>query len=500
MRTVRGAIPVLTVLAAGAPPVCADEWFIDPAGDAVIRRTDLGAVGPINPASVLPDLLSVRMRGWLPLSPAEPYQGTPVPSAGAHVFRMDVQFQGLVNPPGPVDSAPFLYGESPVYGVVELDIDADRDTGGELGGAAHYRFLANAARFGALPSGPLGERAARSAADLDLVFATAPQHERSGADFALVLCGCEPLVIVSEGGNLNGRFDAGETWVVRGRFFQRAGGYRLASAVVGGSDFGLYDPLVNLRFSHDPVLDRTTVSLVYALDMQGASMLTGQPQQPIDTVIDLPVGGVANHSSVVEAVTDLINGALGLNGGPLSGPTFVLTDRWRLRQAQDVLDCQQWRVVGALVGTAYAEPGPWPYVWTDIGFGNPRGDCDGDGFVGAADRAAVAAYISTHDGGPGDADGTVNQQVILPEFAVNFCPFDVDGDGVVGPADLAFFGSTCPGDWNGDGQVTPQDLSMFVAQWLVDVSGGGLLTDLDNNGVADPADISLFIAKWFRCL
>lgn len=498
-RPITGILALVLALAGAAR--ADDGVYTDPAGDAAVHRTDPGGAAPINPASVLPDLRLLTMQGWLPQSVADPYQGTPVDSDHAHVLRLDLVLDGLINPPGPLSQFapshdPYRYGPSPVYGFVEFDLDRDRDTGGEIGGGSIYRYLANVARFGGLPSGSLAGRAARSAADYDFDFYTGPYFERSGEDFSLVLCGCNPVTVVSAGGNGDLIFDAGETWVVRGRFFQRAAGYRQASAVFGGSDFGLYDPMVNLRFSHSIATDTTTITLVYALDMLGAAMLTGQPQQPLDPIIE--IGG--NHSSVLEGLQDLVNGARGLNGGPLVGPTFTLTDRWRNKDPSDMLDVTHWRPT-AMVGTAYAAPSASLYAWTDIGFGGAvYGDVNGDGLVTDADRAAVAVFIAANDGTDDDADGADDGSVHLQDYPANFSPYDVTGDGAIDQVDIAFYPVGCPADWDHDGQVTPLDVAMFVNAWFADLGAGTTVTDFDHNGVVQPADLALFVSAWFGCL
>ena len=51
------------------------------------------------------------------------------------------------------------------------------------------------------------------------------------------------------------------------------------------------------------------------------------------------------------------------------------------------------------------------------------------------------------------------------------CPQDLDGDGIVGPADLAqLLGSWgpcegCPADFNGDGAVNAADLAQVLGAW-----------------------------------
>ena len=104
---------------------------------------------------------------------------------------------------------------------LELDLDNDINSGGEVEEIAIFRYLANVARFGGLPIGPLGARAAISAADYDGQIATGRQFERSGGEMSIVLCGCFTPVLVEEIGNDNGKMDAGETFFIRGRFLER---------------------------------------------------------------------------------------------------------------------------------------------------------------------------------------------------------------------------------------------------------------------------------------
>ncbi|MBX3358950.1 MAG: hypothetical protein KF745_11050 [Phycisphaeraceae bacterium] len=476
--------------------------FTDPAQDAVIRRTDSGGTRPLLPAATLPDLLSLTLRGWVPASPSNIFGGSAHAQGGSHVLRIDIVFAGLLNPPGsidPFDYSPTQYGPSPVYGFFEFDVDRDRDTGGEMTGPAVFRYLANAARFGGLPTGSIGQRTARHGNDIDFNFFSPPYYERSGADFTLALCGCTSFTIESRTDMSDLIFGPGETWTLCGRFFQRAGGYQNASIVTGGSTVGMYDPMVRLQFSHSLATDRTTISLVFPLDPQGAAMVTGQPVQPIDTVIDTPTGGIPNHSSIQEALEDVIQGALGNNGGPLSGPTFVLTDRWRNEQAIDQLNYTQWRA-SAIVGTTYAFSGDAIYVWTDVGFEQVRGDMNSDGQANLLDRDAVSACIAQYDGGWSDADGVVNGSVRIPDFAYSFSHCDINGDGLIDAADVAFFGTFCAGDWDRSGSTTPVDIAAFIQAWVADVIANTTVTDLSENGSAGPEDIAAFVQAWLSCL
>ncbi|HYE03227.1 MAG TPA: GC-type dockerin domain-anchored protein [Phycisphaerales bacterium] len=485
----------LAGLGPGAPARGQDDGlFFDAPADAVVRRTDAGNDGPLFPGATVPDLLGATLSGWLPASPGDPYAGQVVSGGAAQVFRLDVRFAGLVNPPGPLglgglEYDPFRYGASPVVGFLELNMDRDRDTGGQLGGAAHHRFLANAARFGCRPESSDGTHAAALGTDLDVDFFTAPQVERSGEEFSLSLCGCHPVTLVSQGGNGNGVFDAGETWVIQSRFFTRAGGYRQASGAFGGSAPGEYDPVVRLRFRHEIATNTTTITLVFALTAQGAAMLSGQAAQPLDL-------SVGNHVSVHEALADLVNAANGVYG-PISGPASQLVDDWQGEDPTESLDPTRWRA-NALFGMPYAAPEPSLYAWTDLGFECLVGDMDGDAVAAALDRQAVAGVIAGHDGGPGDADGATNGSWVLPNFATNFARHDLNGDGRVNGADLALLGGpACPADFDQSGAVTTGDVSAFLGAWFAGLSGGSLQADFNGDTLLTTSDVSAFLSAWF---
>ncbi|MGE3110039.1 MAG: GC-type dockerin domain-anchored protein [Phycisphaerales bacterium] len=501
-RTSTIASVIFAWAAACLPAVAQSDYmfrYFDPAGDAHVRRADYGNDAALDPSSTLPDIRQVSVCGWMPDDPVtDPYRGQSVSSRTAHIFRLQLVIDGLVNPPGSLGSGgtffePFQFGPSPVYGFIEIDMDDDRNTGGELGTVATTRYLANVGRFGVLPTGSIRERAARSGleSDWDDDFYTEPYFERSGAEFELALCGCFPTVVVAEGGDQNGQFDAGETWIVQGRFFRRAGGYREASAMFGGSEPQLYDPVVQLQFSHEIAGNRTSITLVYSLDMQGAAMLTGQPQQPIDSVIDL----AGNHSSVAEAIQDVIDGANGDHGGPLTGPVWHLAHRWAGKPRQNALDVEDWRF-GGLVGTACINEGECPFAWTDVGFDEDSvGDMDGDGDVDSLDANVFDAALAVLDGSWEDADGTANGVFVIGNFAANFNLLDFDYDGVVGPADREVIAPTptCPGDFNSDGFVNSQDfLDFLTAFFSLDCR-----SDVNMDGFINSQDFFEFLSRFF---
>lgn len=432
------------------------KLWIDASGDALLRRTDTGANGPVRPGATLPDVVEVMLSGWeSPTPDTNPYAGSMPDPRQADYARLRITFAGLVNPPGPVDTTgfnhdPYRFGNSPVYGYVDLDVDDRKDTGGELGGSAALRYLANVARFGRVPYGSIGERAAREAGDIDYNFSTTPQYERTGADWALTLCGCSPLTVVSEDGNGNGLFDAGETWVVRGRLFERARGYQLASGAYGGSAPGLYDAPVNVRFSHSIMTDQTTLTLVFALNMRGAALLAGQSQQSVDL-------SAGNHTSIEEGLADIIARA-----GSAGGPTGTLVREWRGRDPEDYLDVTDWECTG-LFGTAYEAPQDTLYAWTDTGYYETHGDTDSDGLASAADATRLRSFVYAQDGGPRDGDGTVNGIVRVIDPGPGFSLFDLDGNGLIEAEDLWAYGHRA--DLEPDGRLDVFDFLAFQNLW-----------------------------------
>lgn len=490
-RAVLGACAAGIIATSAAGSIDRTIWA-DNVGDVLLRRTDAGGATPLLPYAIMPDVISVSLLPWAPLDAAcDPYVGLPTAGEQAHLVRMDVVLNGLVCPPGPLglngaDFAPDRYGHSPLYGFFEIDIDGDRNTGGEFANAAKHRTLAVGARYGARPSDSfLVDRAPTCTADFDTDWQSPPFFERTGTDFALAFCGCYDSSIVSETGNMDNRLDPGETMIVRGRFFQRAGGYRAASNMQGGSGPGAYDPLVNVRFQHEAVSNLTLVSIVYPLTMSGAASLAGEPEQPIDSFID----ELGSHSSIIEALTDIVAGA----HGQLFGLTAELTSRWVKKNPADFINPLLWDVSFA-VGTTYAEQGNGFYAWTDIGFGHVRGDLDGDGVVTPSDQAAVESALNALDGSAFDYDGQVNGVVVLGTPGQDFSIYDMDGDTTLSSTDVLWFNfsSPCDPDWNGDGLVDVPDIFDFLSDWFNDEA------DYNNDGVVAVDDIFLFLGAWFQ--
>ncbi len=461
-------IVCLCVLLGGAGLVVAgdDPDMVDPSGDAVARRTDAGADGVVNPASVLPDLVSVVLEGWLAPNPvADPYTGAPDPSDDPDLLRIEVRFAGLVNPPGTIGLGghpfnPFEFGPSPVYGFVEIDVDDEIETGGELTPEALSRYMANVGRFGVGAVGSLDDRIVRRPGEADADFFSDPQFERSGAEFALSLCGCWSVSIIDEDGDLDGKFDAGEQWLVSGRFFERAQAFECLSGVFGGSAFGLYDPVIEARFTHELASDQTVLEIVYPLTPEGAGALLGEPEQAMDF-------DVSNHYSVAEALDDLILGAGFMPGAVCN----VLGSGWDGRTYSEFLDPSGWEAV-AIFGTAYSVQETFAlYVWTDTGFGEVLGDFDGDQRASLLDTEELLDEIDDNDGTLDDADGVVNGQLGVLEFGTEFSLYDLDYDGVVGDNDIAL--------------MPCNDADLALPHWLLDFTD--VLAFLGAFGGAEPA-------------
>jgi len=495
-RTLVVLVPlcVIAALAASASRARGGQ-LSDPPGDTALRRTDSGNDGPMSPTAVLPDITGTLVRGWTMTTPGgDPFTGSPV-SGPASMMRIDVEFAGMLNPPGPLSSPfdPYRFGPSPLYGFIEFDIDSDADTGGQLPSPARLRVLGNLGRFATRPIGVLAERTLESGSlpDRDLDFFTAPYFERSGEDFALSWCGCfTPTILGGDDGD--GVFESSEVWLVKGRFFPRAAGYQGASAVFGGSASGMYDPWVTLRWSYSASSDRTTVSLVYPLTPAGAAMLTGQAQQNLDLYVDFQ----GSHFSLQEALQDIINGAQGLYEG-VTEPAATLVGPWAKKSATDFLTPADYGVM-AIVGTSYSAPGIGAlYVWTDVAFGLPRGDVNGDGASNVSDANVVAEFIAITDGTPADADGVVNGVVAILDLGANFSMFDVVSDGLINIADFEFYPTFCPADWDTNGVVNSTDVSLYLNDWFSDLISGGTVTDYDENGVVNSTDVSTYVNTWF---
>ncbi len=470
--------------------------FTDPVGDAGVRRTDLGADGPIDPnAHRLPDLVEIRLGPWTVTDPqTDLFDGTWT-AAPADFVRIDLVFDGLVNPPGTLGCCgdsfdPFRYGPHPVFGYLEIDLDADVNTGGELDWP-QLMYTGNIARWGGMPTEPrFAGRVAQSLADFDNDTTTPPLVELSGTDFTVELLGWNiTSVDPSIAGDGDLVFEEGETWVLDGWFFPRAHGYEHFSFACCSGLEGQYIADVTMQFRHDPATARTTVSVVYPLTNAGSAAMRGEQVEGDD-------GDASNQNSIEEALDDLIFSATNAPTQWQQDADFVIIEPWESKVASDYLDPTQWRVAAAFA-CSYSEPaGPDVVLaWTDM-YGNVTpGDYDGDGTVGAADLAAFDAYLVASDGVTGiDADGLVNGAVHLPNFGPNFSLFDRNYDGVVDAADRPL----PTGDLDGDGDVDLADLAVLLASYDA-CAGEGAYTpaaDLDDSGCVDLADLALLLANY----
>ena len=468
------------------------EVHVDGRGDAVIRLTDFGGDGFIDPQTMPPDLIDITMGGWLCSDPiGNPFAGRWDDPDDYQVMRVDLRFAGLVNPPGPIgltgpEYAPLLYGPSPLYGFFEFDVDEEEDTGGEVDGVA-YRILGNASRFGGSLRRDLRHRAAVTADDLDGDLLTPPYVERSGAEFTLSLCGCQRILSINTFEDPTPQtFDPGDRWVIRGRFFVRSHAFAEYSFVFGGSQPGEYDPIVDLQYAHHTSTDETTVSLVFGLTNLGAARLRGESKQPVN-------GNVADQVSILEAIDDLRFSAL-TTWDPGPGTPFDLLRDWgddKHRDLEDFLDPTEWNV-SALVGTAYAteQSDGARYVWTDVGPDFRFGDVNLDAVVNIGDQNEIFTWIQMFDGSAIDDDGIENGQVYAAFFAEDFALFDLDYDGGINTLDARPIGYDLPGDIYPDRNVNRKDAMMMRNMFGAHLGDPAYnpAGDLNNDGVINRDD------------
>jgi len=471
--------------------------YTDPAQDAVLRRTDAGADGPVDPQAGWPDLLQIVFGGWETNTPlSNPYNGSRVDSRDTNLLRIDLVFNGLVNPPGPINLqsegyTPYLYGMNPVYGYVEFDLDSDLDTGGEID-SVRLRPLGNVSRFGGRFEDSIGERAALTEDDFDGNLLTAPLVERSGEEMHLAFCACFTLTINPINDPTPDTFDAGDTWIVAGRFLSRTHAFSDYSGAFGGSQPGEYDPIVSLRFQHSPQTNKTTITLVHGLDNSGAAALRGEATQPLDL-------NAGNQTSILEMLNEIRFAAQHTND-PGPGTPFDLLRAWRDSnhgELDEFLRAEQWSAL-ALVGTTYSQPQDEAlYVWTDVGPDVSAGDCTGDGLINIFDQQAIMGAIAQTDGSTRDNDRQPNGQTRLIDFGRNFALYDLDYDGVIGSLDLAVIGYARYGDVNSDSLVNQTDLAIVRA--LRGVTSNNPLynpaADLNHDLRIDAADEALMVQR-----
>lgn len=473
------------------------EVQTDPQGDVQIRRTDVGCVGPVNTISQnLPDIISTRIGIWMPNNPlTNPFNGTYLTS-GDLFFRLDIEFAGLVNPPGPLGCcgdptfAPFLYGPNPVLGYVEIDIDSDSNTGGELE-VPEYHYLGNVGRFGGLPSQPWYQnRAAWDASAFDGNIQTPPFVDRSGEDFHIDLQSWN-ITSIDRSDQTDWIFGPGEVWWIKGRFFPRAHGYEAFSFACCEGNPGSYSPQVTIQFAHYTTTNRTVISLVYPLTNAGSAMLGfGGPG------VEAPDGNVSNQTSIHEALEELVYSATEAGPEKRNDPNFQIIARWADKDPNMYLNPRTWRI-NLLMGTSYLSPVTGsPFVWTDIMPNVLTGDCDAGGTIDTLDLAQWDLFLEENDGKSNfDQDGCVNGKIQLFNFGYNFSLYDVNYNGIIDLQDRNKISNSIysPFDFDHDGDV---DLSDFghLQHCLSDSSNPTinyecLDSDLDKNGFIDQNDM-----------
>ncbi len=475
--------------------------FQDTQGDAVVRRTDTGADGPIDPANhQLPDLVSWSVGTWEPNNPqTDLFTGHW--STWGDFLQLELVFNGVVNPPGPVGCCgqpaydPFVYGPNPVSGYVEIDMDGDIDTGGELDWP-DLRYLGNAARFGGRPQHNASkDRTAVDARAFDANLLTQPYVERSGEDFHLELVGWEINSNQIERSNTSDwLFGAGETWTITGYLFHRAHAYSQFSSACcrSGVPIGSYDPLVKVQFAHHTASNRTTVSLVYPLTNAGAAAIEGTPVESMDIFF-------TNQNSVAEGLWELKISAMGATSWDRSLPEFVLIAPWENKNPDDYLDPTLWRVT-VLAGGSYTSQQDSLFVWSDIYPNVLLGDFDGDGNVDSSEVALFDAYLQSNDGNPVlDADGTANGSIEIAGFGLGFSLYDLNYDGLVDSEDRAVVGgSSYPrADYDHDQDVDQDDFGhLQVCLTGADQTPplpGCRNADLDRDNDVDQSDVAVFV-------
>lgn len=496
---------VLPVSAAPGVPACLADSIArtqsDPVGDATVRRTDLGGTGSVDPvAHRVPDIVSYSIGYW---DCYDPYGNIFLGRWALHsdFFRLDIVFKGLVNPPGPLGCCgnpafdPFLYGPHPALAYIELDIDENPDTGGELD-LPDFRYLGNIGRFGGLPRGPhLATRAAVDDSAFDKNILTPPFVDRSGEDFHIELQNWNIETINYRSDASNMIFGPGETWRLTGRFFARAHGYEDFSAACCFGRPGSYWPRSRIQFSHNAVTDTTTVSLVYPLTNNGSyQMGNGKPYPEADD------GDPSNQNSIHEALADLVYSVAIATPMQRASPNFAIIAPWEAQDPDLFMDPASWRVT-IISGTSYTtqSPSAW-FVWTDTHPNVIPGDFDGDGRVTLLDLANLTSFIAANDGhGSTDTDRLADGIVVLPRFGANFSVYDVDYDGSVSAKDIAAITALwyAPGDLDTDGDVDLGDFGRLQAC----LSGRGMRppteecsqADLDKDDDVDHDDMMLLV-------
>jgi len=436
-------------------PLCAAALesvvtYPDRPHDTLIRKTDFAEKGQVKPAEHrLINLLDITIGQWWPPNPqVDPFAGRF--NRRGDFMRLNLTFAGLVNPPGiagPREWEPFVYGPHPIYGFIEVDMDADVNTGGELDFPC-ARYLGNVVRFGGKTSEPrFADRVATCAADCGLPFDQPPFVKRHGEEFHLAFLGkyFRRERIRERVGNGNTIFEQGEIWRITGLLFHRAHGFKDFSFAEGCHGHGEYLPDVDLEFLHDMRKDVTVISLVMPLTNMAAARMRGEPPEKMN-------GSDCDQTSVAEALHELALSAKYWKRHPGGPPEKHIIVGWADKNPLHHLHPTGW-LLTAVLGTTYVERpgGGATFVWTDVFPNVFRGDVNGDKIVDGGDERLILQYIMDNGGGRGFVE--------IPEFAEDFSLFDINYSGAVDQLDVQFRPRV--GDGDGDDDVDLVDFALF---------------------------------------
>lgn len=483
------------------PPVVTQ----DPSGDAVPRASNGDAPGDIDPAAHrLPDIHAYTIGFWQPTSPHLDLFSGSFANDGIF-FRLDLVFDGLVNPPGTSGCCgllfdPFKYGAHPIFGRVEIDIDGSFTTGGEPD-QPQLTYLGNVARFGGLPVDPgLNRRAALDQSAFDNDIQTPPLVDRSGEEFHLEFAG-RHVTGIDKSDDTDLTFGPGEEWIVQGRLFHRAHGYRAFSYACCQAPNGSYEPEVRVRFAHDVLADETMISLVYPLTNEADAMARNESTELLDF-------DPANQNSVLEALNELVFAMKHPDPAWSNDPQIVLVQHWdqfdlypNNNDARQFLNPLGWKLTVLAGSMPTTFDGGVHFIWTDVAPDALAHDFDGDGAVTWRDLVLFETFLSASDGAVGtDLDGTTNCSLEIPNFGPNFSLFDVNYDGIVDDQDrpVLVSGSLIPGDFDRDGDVDHRDFS----RWQTCLGGSDApaypatcgQADLNLDGEVNRDDLAIFEA------
>ena len=313
-----------------SPPVP----MLDPDYDVTYHHNFTGTLNEYDPFELHPiNLLELSMGKWKPSMPSEDlFDGDYIP--GGKFVKIELKLEGLVNPPGNADQdyRPYEYGNHPIYGYVEIDLDQDNSTGGEINNP-QYRYLGNIARFGGMPTGEaFADRVATNgSSDFDDNLHSKPFVERHGEEFHLAFTNDQfsknDIDIIV--GNSDTIFQSGEEWIITGKWFHRAHGLEPYSWVFGGHTNGEYSPYCPLRFQHDQYTNITTITLIFPLTNVGAASVTGDVPEQADC-------DVSNQASIHEALCDLVNSAKYITEHQISDAVAELVIGWYEKKSQSI--------------------------------------------------------------------------------------------------------------------------------------------------------------------